>query len=181
MTSGPVGPDWKRLDWAFGAIFLVIATPVAASFVRSFRPAPLPQPMRFSHKAHAAEAECGACHLHAETLAAAGMPALSDCVDCHEGTQSKKAADKREEAKLEHYVKNGKEIPWVLLPRLTPDIFFSHRRHVTVSKMKCANCHGPIERADTAPRSRVTDFSMNWCMHCHKVKEASVDCLACHR
>ena len=77
--------------------------------------------------------------------------------------------------------KNGKEIPWVLLPRLTTDIFFSHRRHVAVSKIKCASCHGPIERADSAPTERVTEFSMKWCMHCHQVKEASLDCLACHR
>jgi len=181
MTSGPANSEWGRLYWALAAILLIVAAPVTASIVRGFRPEPLPQPMRFSHRAHAPEAECGACHLHTESLPAAGMPALSDCLDCHEGVQSKKPADKREEAKLEHYAKSGKEIPWVLLPRLTSDIFFSHRRHVVVSKIKCASCHGPIERADSAPTERATDFSMTWCIRCHEVKEASVDCLACHR
>jgi len=181
MTSGSGRSDWIRLYLALGAIILVVAAPVAASFVRGLRPEPPPQPMRFSHRAHFAEAECSACHLHADSLPAAGMPALSDCMDCHDGMQSKKPADKHEELKLIRYSESGEEIPWVLLPRLTSDIFFSHRRHVTVSKIKCANCHGHIERAVTAPTERATDFSMKWCIRCHEVKEASVDCLACHR
>ncbi len=181
MGPGPVSSDWRRVLWALGAIILVVTAFVAASIVRGFRPAPLPQPMRFSHRAHAAEAECGACHLHVDSMQAAGMPALSDCMDCHDGIQSKKPADKEEELKLIKYAESGKEIPWVRLPRLTSDIFFSHRRHVAVSKIKCAICHGPIERADSAPTKRATEFSMNWCIHCHKGKAASVDCLACHR
>ena len=181
MVPGPASLDWKRLYWALGAIILVVTALVAASIVRSFRPALLPQPMRFSHRAHFNEAECGACHLHVDSMPSAGMPALSDCMDCHDGMQSKKPADKQEELKLIKYAESGKEIPWVRLPRLTSDIFFSHRRHVTVSKIKCAHCHGPIGRADSPPTKRVTEFSMNWCIHCHDVKEASVDCLACHR
>ncbi len=171
----------KRDFWALCAVILVVVGFVAAPQVRSFRPAPTPQPMRFSHRAHASEAECNACHLHADSLRSAGMPVLSNCMDCHDGMQSKKPADKQEELKLNKYAENSKEIPWVLLPRLTSDIFFSHRRHVAVFKMKCATCHGSIEKADSAPTERAHDFTMKWCVQCHMRKQASVDCLACHR
>jgi hypothetical protein len=173
--------DWKRVFLTLGVIVLVVAGPVTASIVRGFRPPLHPQPMRFSHKAHASEAECIGCHLHADSMPSAGMPTLSACMDCHVGMQSNKPEDKQEELKLNKYAQGGKEIPWVLLPRLTSDIFFSHRRHVTVSKIKCANCHGPIEKADSAPTKRVHDLTMNWCIRCHQAKKASLDCIACHR
>jgi hypothetical protein len=144
---------------------------------------PRTEPIRFSHRVHVKEAECGACHQYVTTHAAAGTPDLETCADCHDSIQSKDAAGKREEAKLQRYVKEDKEIPWVRLPRLTDDIFFSHRRHVTVARKKisCETCHGPIAKTKALPSERAHQFTMEFCIRCHKERGASVDCIACHR
>jgi len=181
MTTGPASSEWRRLYWALAAIILVVAVPETAAFVRGLRQEPPPQPMRFSHIAHEKDAECTACHLYADTLATAGTPTLSDCLDCHEGIQSKRPDDKREEARLETYAKQKREIPWIPLPRLTSDVYFSHRQHVALSKIKCDVCHGGIAKTGALPSERAVDFTMGWCMKCHERREASLDCLDCHR
>jgi hypothetical protein len=169
-------------QWRIG-VALLAALLIPAMFSRAKAPPadPSAPAMRFSHKAHEKEAECGACHAYADTLASAGVPTLADCLDCHEGVQSKDPDGKREEAKLEIYAKANREIPWTRLPPLTPDTYFSHQRHVAVSKIKCSVCHGAIAKTDALPTSRPIRFTMDWCMHCHEKRSASVDCLDCHR
>lgn len=140
------------------------------------------QPIRFSHAAHAKQAKCGACHLYATKLAAAGTPKLADCVDCHEGTQSKAPEDKREEAKIDQYVQAKQEIPWVdILPPLASDVYFSHFRHVTLEKVECATCHGNIAETVALPARPAVSFSMDFCVGCHEKRKATVDCLTCHK
>jgi hypothetical protein len=144
---------------------------------------PRTEPIRFSHRVHVKEADCEACHQYVTTHAAAGTPNLETCADCHDSIQSKDAAGKREEAKLQRYIKENKGIPWVRLPRLTDDIFFSHRRHVTVARKKitCETCHGPIAKTNVLPSKRAYQFTMEFCMRCHKERGANVDCISCHR
>jgi Cytochrome c7 and related cytochrome c len=144
-------------------------------------PAPRAQPMRFSHAAHFDEAECGACHLYATEDYAAGVPTLSDCLDCHEGTQSKDPEGEKEEAKLQKYIKASHEIPWKRLPRLPPHVFFPHVRHTTVGEIECSTCHGGIAKTKTIPDHPPYKFRMGWCINCHHEKEASTDCISCHR
>ena len=66
--------------------------------------------MRFGHKAHAKEAKCRACHAYYEKQTAAGMPRLADCLDCHEGTQSKEPEDVKDEMKLAQYVEERTDL-----------------------------------------------------------------------
>ena len=164
------------------ALAAILALVLVVSFLSS-KSDPVAQPMRFSHKAHFEDATCAACHLYAEELAAAGRPTLEDCVDCHDGIQSEKPDDIREEEKLEVYMEEEKEIPWVQLPPLTADIYFSHRRHVAVAKEKieCEVCHGDMAETVTLPSARPVAFTMNWCMDCHEKEHASNDCIGCHR
>jgi hypothetical protein len=181
MTSRRASIAWKPLFWVLGVIILVAVGLVSAPFVRGSRLAPSPQPMRFSHKAHNTEAECEACHEHVTTLSSAGTTGLAGCMDCHDGIQSKSPEGKREELKLEPYAKAEKEIPWVRLPRLTPDVFFSHRQHAALSKIRCAACHGGIAHTDALPSEPAMRFTMRWCLTCHEKRKASLDCLDCHR
>ena len=145
------------------------------------RPAPRAQPIRFSHKAHFDEAECSACHLYATELDRAGVPTLTECVDCHEGEQSDDADALKEEAKLQKFIAEDKQIPWALLPRFPTYAFFPHARHTTAEEIECATCHGGIAKTQAIPDHPVRKFTMEWCLDCHHEKEASTDCISCHR
>jgi hypothetical protein len=137
--------------------------------------------LRFSHKAHVKEAKCRACHPYYEKQASAGLPRLADCLDCHEGTQSKTPEGQREEAKLDSYAKAKREIPWVRLAALAPHVYFSHRRHVVMAKLECATCHGEIAKTAALPSRPLVAMTMSFCRDCHRKQKASVDCLDCHR
>lgn len=140
------------------------------------------QPIRFSHQLHVKEAKCAACHVYIPRLAAAGTPRLADCLDCHEGTQSKTPEGLREEAKIDEYAKAKREIPWVRISNmLPPHVFFSHRRHVALAKLDCASCHGAIAQTNALPTRPAVAFTMDWCLSCHRKRAASTDCIACHR
>lgn len=170
-----------RPRWWLASLLVAGALAAVGLLLASGQAAPQ-QPIRFSHAAHAKQAKCGACHLYATKLAAAGAPKLADCVDCHEGTQSKTPEGKKEEAKLDEYVKASREIPWVpITPPLAPHAFFSHRRHVTLEKIECATCHGKIAETSALPAKAAVSFTMDFCVSCHEKRKASVDCLACHK
>ena len=159
----------------------IIGTFVYLAVLPNLRPKPRAQPMRFSHKAHFEEATCDACHVYVNELAAAGRPGLKECLDCHDGMQSKKPEDKKEEKKLEIYVKQQREIPWARLPSLARHTYFSHFQHATLSKIKCETCHGNIAKTSAIPGNPPYKFTMKWCLHCHEARKATTDCLLCHR
>jgi len=160
---------------------LLLGAYISLAVLPRFRAAPRVQPMRFSHAAHIKEAECGACHLYATEYYPGGVPSLEDCMDCHQGTQSKSPENKKEESKLQSFADANREIPWQRLPPLAPHVFFSHRRHTVSSKIKCAACHGDIAKTNTIPPKPAIRFTMAWCLACHEARKASTDCLACHR
>jgi hypothetical protein len=173
-------PTPRRLLWLLtGAALLVAVAAGAVAF--GSRPAAPTQPIRFDHAAHAKQAKCAACHPYATKLAATGSPKLADCLDCHEGTQSKTPEGKKEEEKIDIYAKAKKEIPWARIASLAPHTFFSHRRHAVVAKIDCATCHGPIAQTTALPSTPAIPFTMSFCVDCHARQKASVDCLACHR
>lgn len=157
---------------------IVLVVPIAFYASRS---GDAEQPMRFSHKAHLKDAKCTACHAHYEKQAAAGMPRLEDCMDCHDGTQSKQAEDIKEEEKLARYAEKQEEIRWVRLYRIPDHSLFSHRLHVVRGRLECKTCHGPIGTSETAPGRPVQAISMDWCMSCHKERHVTNDCNTCHR
>lgn len=203
--GNPSGPrpgslSVPRLRWWF--VFTLLAgSLLGAGLVLSRGYASPIQPMRFNHKIHVKQAKCPACHTTVTKSAVAGAPKLADCLDCHEGAQAKTPAGKQEEAKLEAYAKAKTEIPWMRVWRLPPHVFFSHRTHVTVAKLECKTCHGPMETLEEPPRRPLKTLTMNDCIGCHekwerpsetaakgmepvkatKVERASTDCNACHR
>lgn len=162
------------------AVAIILLLIVAAVLYLS-RPGAARQPLRFSHKAHVKEAKCRACHPHYEKHASAGLPRLADCLDCHEGTQSKEPEDVKEEEKLAQYAERKEEIRWVRLYRVPDHSFFSHRRHVVLGKLECKTCHGEIEASDAPPRWPAQPIDMDWCVSCHRKEKVSTDCNGCHR
>ena len=165
--------------WVLGA--LVVAALIFVGVFFWATQARSAQPIRFSHQAHTRDMKCAACHQYVTQGAAAGTPSLADCMDCHEGTQSKSPEGQREEAKIQAYAKAKREIPWVRITSLAPDTFFSHRRHVAFGRVECATCHGDIAATVALPSRPLVALTMTRCTDCHRERKASLDCLACHR
>ncbi|MDP3938677.1 MAG: cytochrome c3 family protein [Deltaproteobacteria bacterium] len=169
----------RALFWLVTAAFL--GAILYLNVLPRFGPEPRAQPMRFSHKAHFEESTCEGCHVYVMEHRAAGTPTLENCLDCHDGVQSEKPEDQKEEEKLIVYEEEEREIPWVPLPPLPPNTYFSHYRHATLEEVECATCHGDIAESLSLPGNPPYEFTMKWCMDCHEEHEASNDCLLCHR
>lgn len=155
-------------------------------------PPPPRQPMPFSHKVHVAEnvMGCTACHPGAEREAVAGVPSVQRCQGCHKFVkQDPERPAMTEEmkpllAKLKE--RPPTPIPWVRVHRLPDHVRFAHGPHARAG-VRCAECHGEVERMDEA--RQVSSLLMGWCLECHRRKQAEkpaerarlTECLACHK
>ncbi len=138
------------------------------------------QPIAFNHKAHVSLGlDCAICHRYVREQAFATLPALEICLTCH----STKVSDSPEEAKIREIAATKAPLKWVRLYRLSPDAaaYFSHRRHVTLGKIECATCHGPMAEQTTPPPRALVRFDMDFCVDCHQQRKVSMACVDCHR
>ncbi len=137
----------------------------------------VPQPIAFSHKAHADEGlECERCHRGAEREADAGLVALATCASCHRRV----IPDHPEVAKVLAAYAADEPIAWRKVHHLPEKsmVHFHHGIH-TKAGVECRACHGDV--AEMTVAEAVVDVAkMGWCIDCHREEEASVDCLACH-
>ncbi|HEX2521599.1 MAG TPA: PQQ-binding-like beta-propeller repeat protein [Terriglobia bacterium] len=133
------------------------------------------QPVAFSHKRHSSQLqlECDVCHPTASTGELAQMPAASDCLNCHETIQSKSPLNQR----LTSFQRENRPVLWHRLYKLPEFIFFSHQRHLA-ARVACQTCHGSVQSRDVLWQEK--DISMESCVGCHKLRNASVDCNVCH-
>jgi hypothetical protein len=159
--------------------------------------ADIQQPVAFPHKTHVdLNLPCMACHQRAEKGAVAGRPPTALCLGCHSGD-----SQSPEIKKLKDYGEKGKEVPWQRVWRLPPHVFFPHRAHVVVAKIKCQTCHGPMETLTKPPATPLKTLAMSDCIACHESHETTsrakttearaqdaisgrsllTDCNACHR
>lgn len=159
---------------------------------------PVRQPIEFPHKTHLElKLTCTTCHQRAEKDTVAGRPPTRLCLACHSGGKAKS----EEVKKLRAFGEKGREIPWKRVWRLPSHVFFSHRTHVVVAKVKCQTCHGPMETLDRPPAYALKKLSMDDCVGCHEKWEwpreeaeegakpvkavakprVTTDCNACHR
>jgi hypothetical protein len=135
------------------------------------------QPIAFNHKLHKeAGVECIDCHRFFQTQRYAGKPSLQVCLECHEEPMT----ESPEEAKIQEYAKENKEIPWKKLSRTPDHVFFTHQRHVVGAALECETCHGKIGETVKPPSKPLKTLSMDDCMDCHWESGADNDCLACH-
>jgi hypothetical protein len=135
---------------------------------------PLAQPIAFSHRLHVTDKEidCFYCHPYGERSQNAGLPAVAKCMGCHDHI----IPTHREIVKLKGYRDRGEGISWVRVYYNPDHAFFPHYRHLGKG-VKCQECHGEVEQVD---RLRQVTFYMGFCLECHREREASVDCTACH-
>jgi hypothetical protein len=60
-------------------------------------------------------------------------------------------------------------IEWVRLHNLPDHAYFNHAQHVTVGKVACQSCHGPVEEMEVV--YQYSPLSMGWCVNCHRETE----------
>ncbi|MDP3937968.1 MAG: cytochrome c3 family protein, partial [Deltaproteobacteria bacterium] len=140
----------------------------------------VPPTIRFSHKLHAEQSTCLACHLDAEEGKSAGQPSLEDCTDCHDGVQSEAPEDQIEEEKLAYFVERDMEIEWPRPALLLSGIIFSHQVHVVEGELDCGDCHEDIAETSTLPDRTNFKYDHGVCGDCHEVDETDEVCLLCH-
>ena len=61
------------------------------------------------------------------------------------------------------------EIQWKRLHNLPDHVYFNHAQHVSVGKVACQKCHGPIEKMEVV--KQWAPLSMGWCINCHRETE----------
>lgn len=147
------------------------------------------QPFDFNHALHSTLVDngCESCHFFREDGSYAGVPKLEQCAGCHEDVQGETAD---EAVFVNEYVKNGREVPWLVYSRQPDCVFFSHAAHVKSGKMDCKTCHGPIGESETLKpyeENRITGYSRDiWGKNIAGFKKNTWDrmkmddCAECH-
>lgn len=136
------------------------------------------QPIAFSHRAHVEnQVDCSFCHDYYEDYDVAGIPRVEVCVDCHSLMVDDEDLDPSIQLIFE-FDEAGEEVPWVRLYEIPKYAHFSHKWHVR-AEVECQTCHGDIGMSDRAVRHM--EYDMDWCLGCHEEREASVDCVTCHK
>ncbi|MEJ2595591.1 MAG: cytochrome c3 family protein, partial [bacterium] len=133
------------------------------------------QPIWFSHKVHAGQnqIDCQYCHFTADKSLHAGIPPTQLCLNCHNQVRKGKITGETEIAKIYEAIDNKKPIEWIKVHNLPDHVYFNHAQHVTVGKVECQECHGPVEKMDEI--FQVNDLSMGWCIDCHRTREIDLN------
>lgn len=173
----------KRIVGVLTGFLLAGAGVIALAHTYVGRAATVTQPIAFNHQIHVTRAglDCTTvCHVAATTEVYAGMPSKDVCFECHDPDDDE-TSENSEKARLAGYVDADADIPWQRVAMTRPDVFFSHRRHVTGGKIECLRCHPGVEES-AEPLTQVSlVLRMASCLDCHEHEGADVDCLACHR
>jgi cytochrome c7-like protein len=130
----------------------------------------------FNHRVHVTDnlIGCGTCHPYARHGPVAGVASLATCMGCHKFAGKDKpaiqaiAAAARAKQPLEF---------WRVF-REPDHVYFSHERHLARG-VACAECHGDV--AHMAQDVRVKDMHMGFCVECHRLRQANIDCITCHK
>jgi hypothetical protein len=134
------------------------------------------QPIAFSHKRHASDYQlpCLYCHMNARRSPVAGIPSVQFCMGCHTNV----GQENEEVQKLANYWTHKRAIPWVKVYDVPDFVYFSHQRHVS-AQVSCESCHGAVQTMDRIQKA--TPLHMQQCVTCHRERQASTDCVVCHK
>jgi len=159
------------------------------------------QPIHYSHKIHAGDnkIECNYCHSSARVSKHSGIPSLNVCMNCHksiyeytgnpEGPSAEDLANgytnefyTKEIKKLykavgwdednQKYTGESQPVKWVRIHNLPDFAYFNHSQHVTVGKIECQTCHGPVEEMEVM--YQYSPLTMGWCINCHRETNVQV-------
>ncbi|MDH5559826.1 MAG: cytochrome c family protein [Deltaproteobacteria bacterium] len=131
------------------------------------------QPVQFNHQKHATtfSLPCNTCHTSFETKANSGYPKRAICAQCHLYPMG----ESKEEEKLREFIQKDKPLNWKRVTRLAKHVYYSHRRHVMVAKIKCSVCHGGIAQLTSPPDKPQVALTMAFCLDCHKTEHFEIN------
>jgi len=160
------------------------------------------QPIHYSHRIHAGvnKIECKYCHSSARVSKHSGIPSLNVCMNCHKNINQYSGAPDgssiegdmaagytnefytKEIKKLykavgwdeenQKYTGESQPVEWVRIHNLPDFAYFNHSQHVTVGKIECQTCHGPVEEMEIM--YQYSPLTMGWCINCHRETEVQV-------
>ncbi len=64
-------------------------------------------------------------------------------------------------------------IEWVRIHNLPDHAYFNHAQHVSVGKVECQTCHGPVQEMEVV--GQYAPLSMGWCINCHRQTEVQFE------
>ena len=163
---------------------VVFDTLMGVGVTTDYRPE---QPIAFSHKIHAGDngIDCNYCHTSARTSKTSGIPSANVCMNCHANITSGTNTGTTEIQKIydaigydpdtRTYIEGyeQKPIKWIRIHNLPDLAYFNHSQHVTVGKIECQECHGPVQEMDVVKQE--SDLTMGWCINCHKDTEVKME------
>ena len=170
---------WSKLTTPMRIAVLVTVLSMVAGFATAYvyigmarQPK---QPIPFSHRIHAGtkELSCFFCHPNASNSLHAGLPPMEKCLLCHDVIASKFEPI----ARIRRYKDKDESIPWVRVVKLPDYVHFPHEMHIA-GGIDCGECHGNVKAMDRMHLDHNLD--MNHCVSCHKLRNVSRDCAACH-
>lgn len=169
-------------------VILIMAWWSQAPTILGFNDGPK-QPIAFPHTVHVQQAglDCQFCHRTVTTDEAAGIPAVQQCMFCHnlgriDGTLSESDSAAEEIGKLRlAYLGDASTDPqpinWVRVHRLPDHVQFVHSPHIKAG-FACSTCHGDIAGMEKV--RQVRNLKMRDCVDCHRQNNAPTDCATCH-
>ena len=163
---------------------VVFDTLMGVGVTTNYRPE---QPIAFSHKIHAGDngIDCNYCHTSARTSKTSGIPSANICMNCHANITSGTNTGTTEIQKIydaigydpdtRTYIEGYEQNPikWIRIHNLPDLAYFNHSQHVTVGKIECQECHGPVQEMDVVKQE--SDLTMGWCINCHKDTEVKME------
>ena len=122
------------------------------------------QPVPYSHKLHAGDLgiDCRYCHNGVETSAAAAVPPVDTCMNCHQTVmlESEKLGPIRAAA-----ADPDVSVEWVRVHMVPDYAYFDHSVHIAAG-VGCVTCHGRIDQMHVVQQEE--PLSMSWCLKCHR-------------
>jgi cytochrome c553 len=157
-------------------ILLVLAgIGVAAQQAYAQLTAPPEQPIAFPHTAHVqvAQLDCQFCHRTAAVSPQAGVPAVQQCLFCHQVVRT----ERPEIQKLIGQWEQQQAIEWERVHRMPDHVRFVHSAHIQAG-VECSTCHGNVGQMQVV--QQVRPLNMGDCVNCHRQNNAPTDCSFCH-
>ena len=148
------------------------------------------QPIAFNHTLHAGKADkgnlqinCIYCHNSAEKSKHAGIPSTNVCMNCHKAVSTGKKTGTAEIQKIydaigwdpttQTYSGEQHPLKWVKVHNLPDHVSFNHATHVSIGKIECQKCHGPID-SEMDVAEQWAPLTMGWCIDCHAQTEVQM-------
>ena len=127
----------------------------------------------FSHALHVEDQglACINCHQDAKRADEPGMPALVECLTCHEKLDAEKPEKKRVVQLFE-----GETFKAMHAGALSSEVRFSHKLHA--GKQECSACHAVVEASARIEKN--SGLSMGACTSCHAAQPVANECSTCH-